>query len=190
MTGVARLRSHYSNVAIALHWLIALLVIGNLAGGLLLDTFFESPDAGMKAIGNTVISLHKSTGLLILALTVVRLGWRVANPAPPLPAAMTVAEKRLALATHGAFYLLLFAIPLTGWAVASTGKAIFPIEWYGLFTVPHLPIANSYAGAARESHQLLAYGAIALIALHIGAALKHQYFDRDDLIARMLFRPR
>ncbi len=178
-------RSRYSTVAIWLHWIIALLVIGNLAGGLLLDTFLENPDPAMKQIGNTIIDLHKSNGLTILLLTLVRIGWRLANPPPPLPAFMTRGEILLSRMVHFGFYGLLLLIPLSGWAVASTGKTVYPLFYFWAFEVPHLPVQQSLGGLFREAHELLAFSAIGLLVLHIGAALKHQYFDRDNLLARM-----
>jgi cytochrome b561 len=178
-------RSRYSTVAIWLHWIIALLVIGNLAGGLLLDTFLENPDPAMKQLGHTIIDLHKSSGLTILLLTLVRIGWRLANPPPPLPAYLTRAEVVLSRFVHLAFYALLLLIPLSGWAVASTGKSLSPIVYFGLFEVPLLPLSQGLGRLSRQSHELLAYAAIGLLVLHIGAALKHYFLDRDNLLARM-----
>lgn len=178
--------SRYSTVAIWLHWIIALLVIGNLAGGLLLDTFLENPDPAMKQIGYTIIDLHKSSGLTILLLTLIRIGWRLANPPPPLPAHMTRGEILLSRFVHFGFYALLLLLPLSGWAVASTGKTVLPLFYFWAFEVPHLPLSQSLGGLFRESHELLGFTAIGLLVLHIGAALKHHYLDRDNLFARML----
>jgi len=180
--------SRYSSVAIALHWLIALIVIGNLTGGLLLDTFLDSDDPQMKMTGFTIIQLHKAFGLTVIVLTVLRLMWRLANPAPALPDHMTPFERLLAKATHWGFYALLLLLPLSGWAMVSASAKRFPISYFGLFDVPYLPVAQSkvIGGFMHESHELLGYGAIALIALHVLAALKHHYFDRDNVLARML----
>ncbi|MFZ4689517.1 MAG: cytochrome b [Polymorphobacter sp.] len=179
-------RSRYSRVAIWLHWLIGLVIIGNLIGGLTLDLFLDSADLAMKALGFTIIGLHKSLGLTVIVLTLVRIGWRLANPPPPLPSHMTRAETLLARGTHLAFYVLMLAMPLSGWAMVSTGKTLWPIPWFGLFNVPHLPLPRSLGGLFSESHELLGWLTIALIVLHILAGLKHQILDRDDLLARML----
>ena len=181
-------RSRYSAVAIVLHWLIALIIIGNIIGGLALDTFLDSTDPAMKMTGFKIIQLHKALGLTVIGLTLLRLLWRLANPAPALPAHMTPLEVLLAKATHLGFYALMLLLPLSGWAMVSTSAKRFPISYFGLFDVPYLPLGQSQmlGGLMHESHELLGFAAIALIALHVAAALKHHYFDRDDVLARML----
>ena len=174
----------YSRVAIALHWLIALVIIGNLIGGLSLDWFLENDDPAMKSRGLAIIGLHKSLGLTIILLSMLRIGWRLANPPPSLPAHMTVLERRLARLSHGAFYILMLVLPLSGWALASTGRA--SILWFGLAVVPRLPVAGAQRGLFGESHALLAWTMVALLALHVLAALKHHILDRDDVVAGML----
>ena len=188
MNGVAGATglSRYSTVAIWLHWIITILVIGNLVGGLTLDDLFPGKDPATLQTKFFVIQLHKSIGLTVLLLSLIRIGWRVANPAPPLPTHMTRIETIIAKATQHGFYLLLLLLPLSGWAMASTGKRIFPILYFGTFEVPHLPLASSLGDFFAESHETLAWIAIAMIALHVLGALKHQYFDRDDVLARML----
>lgn len=178
----------YSGVAMALHWLIALLVIGNLAGGNLLDLFEDSADPGRQAIGANIIFSHMGFGLTVLVLTLLRLGWRLGNPPPPLPAYMTVFERLAARAVHLGFYLLLFVLPLSGWAMISTARTPEPLPWFGLFSLPPLLLPPGLHGLFHESHELLGWAMMALIALHVGAALKHRIFDRDDLVARMLPR--
>ncbi len=187
-------RSRYSSVAIILHWAIALIIIGNIAGGLVLDTFLDSADPAMKMTGFKIIQLHKAFGLTVIGLTLLRLLWRLANPAPALPGHMTPFETLLARLTHLGFYALMLLLPLSGWAMVSASAKRFPISYFGLFDVPYLPIGQSQTigGLTHEAHELLGYGAIVLIALHVAAALKHHYFDRDDVLARMLplVRPR
>ena len=172
-------RSRYSNVAIALHWAMAVLLIANLVMGLLFDRI-EHAD---KPLFFTLVQFHKSTGITILALAVVRLLWRLMNPPPPLPDHMTSTERVLATLSHWGFYFLMFALPLTGWAMVSSGKLVFPMFWYGLFEIPTLPVPKgwNYHGA----HGFLGWVVLALIVLHVAAALKHQYFDRDNIFARM-----
>lgn len=178
--------ARYSTVAIALHWLIAVLVIGNLAGGLLLDRLFDSPDPAMRGLGGSVIALHKSVGLTVIALTLVRLGWRLGHSPPPLPAHMTRGERLLARGSHIGFYGLLLALPLSGWAMMSTGPKVGPVSWFGLFEVPPLPLPAALGDLFHDSHGMLGWTMLALVGLHLLAVVKHRIFDRDDVLARML----
>lgn len=179
----------YGSVSIALHWLIALLVIVNLAGGLYMGTLPRG-DA-TKAL---IVMLHKSTGLTILTLSVLRLIWRLMNPWQPLPLDMSPLLRAAARATHVLFYILIIAIPFSGWAMVSASKNPAPILWYGLFEWPKLGFVTSLPADQRkmwghnfgETHELLAYLAIALIVLHVGAALYHHYIRRDRVLRRML----
>jgi cytochrome b561 len=179
--------SRYSRVAIVLHWLIALLLIGNLVVGLwVLDPLMHSADPATKRLGFTVIQLHKSVGLTVLVLAVVRLAWRLMNPPPPYPSHMTRAEVVLAKLSHWGFYGLMLALPLTGWTMVSTGKLVLPIFYFGLFEVPHLPVTRAMGRLAHEGHLILGWITLALIVLHVAAALKHHFWDRDDVLVRML----
>ena len=181
-------RSPYSRAAIILHWLIALLIIGNLVGGLLMDYFLDSADPAMKKLGFQIIQLHKSFGLTVLVLSLVRLGMRLSAGFPPLPGHMTGLERVLARITHYGFYALMLLIPLSGWVMVSASTLGFPTSYFGLFDWPHLPIPTSKetSGSASEVHEILGYMAIGLISLHVAGALKHQFFDRDDVLSRML----
>jgi cytochrome b561 len=172
----------------ALHWLIALLVIGNLIGGHLIELFEDAADPGVKAFGPTIEGLHISFGATVLAMTILRVAWRLANPPPPLPAYMTPLERWLAGAVHFGFYLLLFILPFSGWAMLSTGRVPQSLSWFGLVSLPPLPLPSGMRGLFHEGHEVLGWVMVALIALHVGAALKHRIFDRDDLLARMLPR--
>lgn len=184
MSAIAR--SRYSAAAIALHWIIALIVIGNLIGGLTSDYWLDSRDPAMQQTGRFIMGLHKSLGLTVIALTLARLATRIASPPPALPAHMTPLEMLLARATHLLFYILMLALPFSGWAMVSTGKRIGPVSWFGLFDVPPLPLPTSLNGVFYEGHEIMGFVAIATIALHIAGALKHRYLDRDDVLARML----
>ncbi|MFM9976653.1 MAG: cytochrome b [Sphingomonadaceae bacterium] len=174
-------RTAYSRGAIAFHWAIGVLMILNLAGGLLHESFGEA------AVG-PIMSLHKATGILILALSVGRLAWRLTHRPPPLAATVKAWEKGMAHAVHWIFYVLMIALPVTGWLMVSAGSRKFPIDFYGLFTVPWLPIAQdrAVAGTFNERHEVLGYVMIALIVLHIAGALKHHLIDRDNTLARIL----
>jgi len=185
------MNERYTSVAIALHWLIALSIILQLASGLWMGDAIDDP--ATRALAFQVFQWHKSLGLTVLALSVLRLLWRVTHRTPPLPADMPGWEKRAARATHILFYLLMFVLPLTGWLTVSTSKIGLPTIYWGLFEWPHLPVAgletdtkHAWHETAEGAHGLLAYVTIALLVLHVGAALKHQYFDRDQVLGRMV----
>lgn len=167
--------TRYSGGAILLHWLIAALLLANVV------IAFTMEDA------RGLIPLHKSIGITVLLLTLVRIGWRLTHAAPPLPAALASWERITARVTHAAFYLLLLVMPLLGWAASSSGSrgtgALFGvIPWFDL------PIGKSHDlhEAMGEAHELAAYLTIALIVLHVAGALKHQLIDRNGMLARML----
>lgn len=177
----------YSGVAIGLHWLMAAMIIGNLGGGLLLEGLLDSADAGELAAGRLLVRLHKSLGLTILLLTLVRIGWRLGHAPPSLPLHMTPLERGLSRASHARFYVLMLALPLSGWVFVSTAEVLRPLAWFGLFEVPKLPLPRGLYGAARGGHEAMGWALMALLVLHVLAALKHRWFDRDDVLARMLF---
>jgi cytochrome b561 len=182
-------RSSYSRTAIVLHWLIALLLIGNFLGGLFMgDLLAPSATPEQKQLGFKIIQFHKSMGLTILILSLLRLTVRLVGGAPALPSHMTSLERFLAKATHWLFYGVMILVPLTGWIMVSASPLGFPTLYFGLFEWPHLPIETSKAtsGAASEVHEMIAFAGAGLFLLHVGAALKHHYFDRDDVLARML----
>ncbi|WP_449254012.1 YceI family protein [Brevundimonas naejangsanensis] len=196
---MTRRPSRYSAVAIALHWLIAVAILSMIPMGWWMSDAIAQPDT--QALAYRVFQIHKSIGFLILALTVLRIVWRLTHPVPALPGAMKGWEQFAARATHAAFYALMLALPLTGWIYVSTGWAVVtdtPLavatSWFGLFTIPHLPFIEHASEAARRAtawmamgaHSKLAWGAIVLVALHVGAALKHQFFDRDGVLSHMI----
>lgn len=170
--------SRYSKGAIILHWLMAVMIIGNLAGGFLHD--FVPTEGGQRSL---VMGLHKSFGLVIIALTVARIGWRVANPPPAFPHYFTRGERLLARVAHGAFYLLMLAIPVSGWVMADRNTR--PLSFFGAFDVPKFGVAKPIADAAHELHETLGWVMLALLALHIIGLLKHLVLDRDNLLVRM-----
>ncbi len=180
--------SRYTKVAITLHWVIALSIICLIVAGLVMS----EDDLLPKALRFQTFQLHKSLGLTVLVLSSVRLFWRLTHTPPPLPPGMKAWEKFAASATHWAFYGLMFALPFSGWALVSTSPWGLPTIWFGLFEWPHLPILSTLENKteindlAGETHEVLAWIAIALICLHIGAALKHHVINRDDVLTRML----
>ncbi len=173
--------SRYSSMAIGLHWTIATLIIVNLVLGITHDSF-------AKASVPTVMGIHKSIGFSVLALSVFRLGWRAGHPAPPPPAAMPGWQVLLARATHILFYVAMIALPLTGWLMSSASPLRFPLQYFWLFNLPFLPVEQSKAAAGfwSETHEILGFSAIGLLVLHVLGALKHHYFDKDDVLSRML----
>lgn len=189
----------YSSVAIALHWVIALCILSMIPMGLWMTSAIEQPDT--QALAYRVFQIHKSIGFLILGLTVLRIVWRLTHRPPALPGGMKRWEAFAASATHVAFYGLMLALPLTGWLYVSAGWAVsndkaleVATSWFGLFPIPHLPgVADLPAGVKRAlafqamgAHSLLAWGAVVLIVLHVGAALKHHFLDRDGVLSHML----
>lgn len=169
----------YTRVAVFLHWLIALLIALNFIAAWVADDM-PKPEK-MQVMAN-----HKALGLTILALALIRIAWRLVHKAPPLSAALSAWEVALARVTHFLFYFLMLFIPLTGWGMAS-GKGN-PVSWFGLFDVPALPVGSSkvVGGVFHESHEALGIAMLVLLALHVVAALKHQWLDHDDTMARML----
>lgn len=172
----------YGWIAIVLHWSIAALFLGQAGLGLAMVRIADQRRAF------ELIQLHKSTGFLILGVALIRLGWRLANPRPALPAGMAPAEKAAARASHGLLYLALLALPLTGWALVSVSVLSIPTMPFGLFVMPDLPLAADEQSEALWGtvHRILAWSAIALVALHVAAAFHHQFVRGDNTLRRML----
>lgn len=177
----------YSLVAICLHWAIAALILFNIAIG---RSAMEAIESKSDLPGGFYwLQFHKSIGVTILALTLVRLAWRVVKR-PPAPI-VTGWQGRAAAAMHHLFYVLMIAIPIGGLAVG-TAKG-FPTVYFGLFQLPDVPFLprGGEAGMALgetigEIHGTLAWLWLALIGLHVAAALKHHFIDRDATLARII----
>jgi cytochrome b561 len=169
--------THFGLVAILLHWIIAILIIGLLTLGLYMVDLPISLEK-LKLYG-----WHKEYGLLVLALVIVRLGWRLINITPNL--SIPFLEKIAARAVHWAFYVFMFAMPITGWLV--TSAAGLPASFFGLFTLPNLiPASQESLIFYSDLHKWLGYGLIATIILHTLAALKHHFINKDDILRRMI----
>jgi cytochrome b561 len=177
MTEATALR--YDRVAVILHWLMAICIIGMLFIGF----FWE--DLSPREVKIFAINFHKSLGMTLLVLAFFRLYWRLRHRPPALPETMPPLERRAARGAHGLLYAFMLAMPLTGWLYVSA-LAKYPTVYFGLFTIPHLPIPKSMKGFFYESHELLAYGLIALLVLHVLAALKHHFVDKNDVLKRIL----
>ena len=176
------LPSRYTLTAILLHWVLAVAILTAFGVGLYLDDLPFSP-AKLK-----LINWHKWAGVTILLLSVLRLLWRLTHRPPALPAkiesAMPGWQRAAHHGTHHLMYLLFFAVPLLGWAYSSAKG--FPIVWFGVLPLPDLVAPNpELAEVIKPLHGLAAWGLIGLVALHVGAALKHQFIDRDGLLNRM-----
>lgn len=166
----------YSRVAIAFHWTIAALVLVNLWIGLGGDSLPKDW---------TVMPVHKAIGITVLALTLARIAWRLAHPAPRLPDHLQPWERAASHISHFLLYAFMLIMPLSGWAMSSGAKRR-PLEWFGLFDIPYLPISPAVADIGHEVHELLGWGFVALIAVHFAAALRHHFLLRDNILARML----
>ena len=181
-------RDRYSTVAIILHWLIALLILTNIG----VAWYFNTLHGAAKI---EPVQLHKSFGITVLLLSTLRLGWRLAVPAPKLPSYVTGWEKWLAQAVHVGFYVIMFGMPLTGWALSSASPLIRvrPITLYGLPWPAIGPLASLPPDQMKAAHQtfVAAHGLIAkaiylLLAIHVGAVLRHLLLLRDGVGARMI----
>ena len=176
---MAEPRNRYSTVSLIFHWGLALLVLAQV----LLITAHEATEGPLS---REFVQIHKALGLSILVLTLVRIGWRMANPALPMPPGTPDWQVFAAKATHVLFYVLLIGIPMFGWAASSAGGR--DIQWFGLFDWPLLPIERSrdLAGTLMDMHEAAVKALYVLLALHVLAALKHQFVDRDNVLHRMI----
>ncbi len=162
-----------------LHWTMALLIIGMLGLGLYM---VRLPISALKL---KLYGWHKECGVLVLMLVMIRLFWRWRNIQPPFPAHMPTWQKWAASSVHIAFYLLMFAMPLSGWLLSSA--AGLPVSFFGWFVLPDLISANEAARAIlTQVHHWLGYAFIVAIFAHVGAALQHHFIDKDDILRRML----
>ena len=166
----------YSAVAIAFHWVIAFFVVVNLTIG-----FLHEPIKALAAW----MPAHKSIGITVLVLTLGRLAWRLAHRPPPLPVETKAWEHGAAHAVHWTFYGLLLLMPLTGWLMVSGTDKRRPLDWFGAFDIPYLPVSKVAGGFGHTGHGILAWVMLALVVLHIAAALRHHLILRDSVLARM-----
>lgn len=167
----------YGNVARALHWIMAILILFNLFLGFAHDALPRDWK---------VMPVHKSIGLTVLALAVARILWRFTRGAPALPAGMPAWEKGAAHATHFAFYAFMLVLPLTGWIMTSAGDR--PLSWFFLFDVPKFAVAKGDAivGISGEAHEILGFAWAALLVLHGLAAMRHHFILKDGVLRRMI----
>ena len=168
----------YTRVAIGLHWLIAFALIGSFSVGLYMADLPLSPQK------LRIYSWHKWAGVTIFMFVVLRLVWRLQHRPPELPAGMPAWQRKTAEATHVLLYLLMFAVPLSGWLMSSAKG--FQTVWFGVMPLPDLLDKNKELGELLEEvHELLNFSMAGLVVAHLGAALKHHFIDRDDVLTRM-----
>ena len=173
------MQQRYTRTAIVFHWLVALMIIGAFSMGLIMTEMSLSPTK-LK-----YYSWHKWAGVTILGLATLRLLWRLSHPAPAYPASMPSWQKSSANALHGALYVLMFAVPISGYFY--TLAAGFPVVWFGLFELPVLIDKNDELKPLLKAvHFWLNMTLAAAVAMHVAAALKHQLIDRDGVLKRML----
>lgn len=184
-------RRRYSAGAVALHWLTAAAIAFQIGLGWRMD--------GPRAPETfAVFQLHKSVGITILLLTLIRVAWRLRHRPPPYPATLRPLDIALARVVHAAFYLLLLGLPLSGWLIVSSSQVAVPTFLYGTIPWPHAPGVATLSAAhkamvndlAARTHVVLVWSALAAILLHVAGALKHQLLERGDYLARMTLLPR
>ena len=174
-------RDQWGSISKLLHWLVVLLILAMAWIGLTMGDLPNGPDK------IATYALHKSIGITILVLVLLRLGWRLYAGAPaPVPGTPSWQDK-IASLTHWALYALLLAMPISGWVLNSSSG--FPLQWFGLFNVP--AITGKDEGLhelAEQAHELLFWILVALVVAHAAAAFYHHLFQRDATLARMLPR--
>lgn len=170
----------FTKTAIFFHWLIALMIIGAFTMGLVMTDI-----PGITPTKLKYYTWHKWAGVTILLLATLRLLWRLSHKAPAYPASMPRWQQRVASVQHGLLYLLMFAVPLSGYFY--TLSAGIPVVWFGVLELPVLIGADPVLKPQlKELHELLNWTLAALVLVHVGATLKHHFVDRDGILQRML----
>ena len=180
----------YTRTAMALHWLVAALLMSNIALIWLVDAVPEERIRG-------VIDTHKSIGITVLGLAVLRLLWRFTHQPPELAGSLARWERRAAHVAHGLLYALIFLMPLSGWMHDSAWKdaSTHPMQLFGLVPWPRISWIMSIEPVTKEMlhdmlgalHQWGGFVLYALVALHVGGALKHQWVDKEKELQRIWF---
>jgi len=184
----------YTRVAMVLHWAVALLMLGNIAIG---QTIALLSDATLEKIDVRFwIDLHKSIGITVLGLAILRVLWRATHRPPALSHVFASWERTAAHLAHWLLYVLIVVLPLTGWAHDSAWVAAstHPLVLFGIVPFPRMGFLMALSDASKDYwhtllgnvHTYCAYVLYVLLALHIGGALKHQWIDRHPVLGRML----
>ena len=177
----------YTTVAIVLHWIIAALILTNLYLGWRMGFL-----RGLAQFN--IFQLHKSIGITVLILSLLRLVWRLVSPPPPGPASLKSWERAASKAVHLGFYVIMIGMPFSGWILVSASPLNIPTLLYHLIPWPYFPGVHALAAPARTAidhasdttHVVLAFSTAALLFLHLGAVVKHQFLDPDPVLGRML----
>jgi cytochrome b561 len=168
----------YSPPAIVLHWLVALLILVAFPLGLYMVELPLSPDK------LRLYSYHKWIGITLLMLAALRVAWRLAHTPPPLPAGIAAWQRRAGEIVHGLLYLLMIAIPLSGWLMSSAKG--FQTVWFGVLPLPDLIGKDRALGDLLTGvHKTLNFTLLALVVVHVGAALQHHFIERQPFLQRM-----
>lgn len=176
---MAPLSAGYKPTARAIHWIVAIMVLAMLPIG----TVMTQEDLA-RGTQDTLYVLHKNGGVIVLVLMILRLGYRLANPPPPLPATVPGWQVRVAGLTHFLLYFMLFFMALTGFVRVRAGG--FPIEMLNALGIPpFIPLSDSLESIAQTAHFYGRYGLIVVVLLHIGAALQHGLIKKDGVFTRM-----
>jgi cytochrome b561 len=180
----------YTAVAIALHWIIAVMLVSMVFYGWWMEGLSEAAATGEVSFTEVqaAYNWHKTAGIIILLLSLARLAWRFTHPVPPLPSGMKPWEVLLARVTHIAFYAVMIGAPIGGWVTASATQ--FPTRLFNMegFILPRLPVPQTegFFEFAGSMHSAGGWVILVLLALHAGAALKHEFVDKDGVLARMI----
>src|SRR5262245_15554097 len=168
----------YTRTAIALHWL----TVAMIATGFTLGKWMVGLPLAPQTL--RVYAYHKWIGITVFLLTIARLGWRFAHPAPP-PAGLPAWQQRAAIASHVSLYVLMLAVPLSGWLFSSASGV--QVIYLGLIALPNLvPKDEALAATLKSVHFALNFTLLALVLVHAGAALRHYFVERDCVLQRML----
>ncbi len=180
----------YTSVAIAFHWVIAVLLVGMVFYGWWMEGLRDAANEGEVSFATvqSAYNWHKTTGITILILSLARLGWRFTHKVPPLPAHMNGLERFAARFTHVGFYAVMIGAPIGGWVTASATN--FPTHLFNVdaLVLPRLPVPQSseFYETAGSVHGAGGWVILILLTLHAGAALKHHFVDRDGVLQRMI----
>ncbi|MEO1039304.1 MAG: cytochrome b [Pseudomonadota bacterium] len=182
--------NRYSTVAITLHWIIAVMLVSMVFYGWWMEGLRDLAVDGEISFAEvqSAYNWHKTAGITILILSLARLAWRLTHPAPALPAGMKPWERLGARFTHIAFYAVMIGAPIGGWVTASATN--FPSKLFNIegLLLPRLPVPQTdpFYELAGSLHGAGGWVILVLLALHVGAALKHHFINRDGVLARMI----
>jgi cytochrome b561 len=172
-------KTRYTGAAIGLHWLIALAIFGTFILGMYVSDLPFSPQR------LRLIAYHKWIGVTIFLFVAFRVFWRLTHPAPPLPNSIPPWQKAASAISHGLLYVLMVIIPLSGWIYSSAAGV--PVVYLGLVQLPDLVGADkALAANLKLLHKALNFTLAGIVIVHVLAALKHHFLERDEVLARML----